>query len=179
MSYCWDRAEFLQLTTANYSTILPGVATKKPPITFQDAVRVCHALTIRHLWINALCIIQGPDGGFGTKLGRMASVYLCSHLCITATWGKITLFGHFNQPPLDARHSVIQADGITFTAFFNWSQLEFRRRRDYTSGKEAGFARKLYSLPVPSFLPWAVSGTSVARLCEGTSSQSWDRQLGV
>ncbi|TLD31301.1 hypothetical protein PspLS_01877 [Pyricularia sp. CBS 133598] len=138
MSYCWGRTEFVKLTNTNYSTMVAGVATAKLPKTFQDAVQTCHALGVRYLWIDALCIIQGPDGDFAIEAGRMASVYSGSYVSIAAAWGDDTSSGLFSQRLSDARHSVINRDGKTFTALLN-------------QVRAGSSAPRVCSLPAPSF----------------------------
>ncbi|KAF1850768.1 uncharacterized protein K460DRAFT_274684, partial [Cucurbitaria berberidis CBS 394.84] len=52
-----------------------AIPEDKLPATFRDAVKVTRELSIRYLWIDSLCIIQGPDGDFNDEAKRMEDVF--------------------------------------------------------------------------------------------------------
>ncbi|KAF9735146.1 hypothetical protein PMIN03_007382 [Paraphaeosphaeria minitans] len=45
------------------------------PATFRDTVDSTRALGIRYLWIDSICIVQGPDGDFSEEAKKMEDVY--------------------------------------------------------------------------------------------------------
>ncbi|KAK4206045.1 hypothetical protein QBC37DRAFT_301586, partial [Rhypophila decipiens] len=52
--------------------------------TFQDAIQVTRALGKKYLWIDALCIIQGPDGDWKSEAETMANIFACAYCTIAA-----------------------------------------------------------------------------------------------
>ncbi|KAI0140487.1 hypothetical protein GGR57DRAFT_425286 [Xylariaceae sp. FL1272] len=67
------------------------------PATFQDAIWVTHALGVRYLWIDSLCIIQGEDGDFSEESTRMEDVFSCAY-CVIAASRATGQHGGFLQP---------------------------------------------------------------------------------
>jgi hypothetical protein len=55
------------------------------PQTFKDAVTTTRALGIRYLWIDSICIIQGPDGDFNDEAARMEDVFSSAYCVIAAS----------------------------------------------------------------------------------------------
>ncbi|KAF2026798.1 hypothetical protein EK21DRAFT_115421 [Setomelanomma holmii] len=55
------------------------------PRTFRDAVDCTRNLNIRYLWIDSICIIQGPDGDFPEEAKRMEDVYSGAYCVIAAS----------------------------------------------------------------------------------------------
>lgn len=61
LSHCWGPSEQtgpLKTTRANQALRVDGIPIQKFPKTFRDAMKFSKAMEIRHLWIDALCIIQ-------------------------------------------------------------------------------------------------------------------------
>lgn len=53
------------------------------PATFRDTVDSTRALGVRYLWVDSICIIQGPDGDFSEEAKKMEDVY-SGAFCILA-----------------------------------------------------------------------------------------------
>jgi hypothetical protein len=68
------------------------VATNMPihrmPQTYQDAIHVTHALGLRYLWIDALCIIQECLGDWVKENQNMGNIYKNSHITIAPIANK-------------------------------------------------------------------------------------------
>ncbi|UPL00329.1 hypothetical protein LCI18_011263 [Fusarium solani-melongenae] len=62
-------------TAGNYHHRLDGFCFDDVPKTFQDAIEVTRELGKRYLWVDALCIIQGPDGDWQSEAGMMEHVF--------------------------------------------------------------------------------------------------------
>jgi len=45
------------------------------PRSFQDAVKICRALGLKHLWIDSLCIIQDSEEDWASESSQMARIY--------------------------------------------------------------------------------------------------------
>ncbi|KAH7058684.1 hypothetical protein B0J12DRAFT_651125 [Macrophomina phaseolina] len=63
-SYRWGPRLPLMLLPSNVESFESGIRYATLPQTFKDAISVCRELSIRYLWIDALCIVQGPFGDF-------------------------------------------------------------------------------------------------------------------
>ena len=64
---------------------LNGIAFKMLPKTFQDAVTVTHAVGIRYLWVNSLCVLQDDKKDWLQESAQMGSIYERNHLTIAAS----------------------------------------------------------------------------------------------
>jgi hypothetical protein len=61
LSYCWGLTQALVTAIHNLQAhIDPGFKPEDLPETLRDAVTLCRIIGIKYLWIDALCIIQGP-----------------------------------------------------------------------------------------------------------------------
>jgi serine/threonine protein kinase len=58
------------------------------PATFRDTVDSTRALGIRYLWIDSICIIQGPDGDFSEEAKKMEDVYSGAFCVLAASRAK-------------------------------------------------------------------------------------------
>ncbi|WAO97154.1 HET domain-containing protein [Fusarium falciforme] len=117
LSHCWGRPTEEEkkrfcTTRQNYQDRLQGFSYDKLPRTFQDAVRVTRQLGKKYLWIDALCIIQGPDGDWKTEARTMEDIFACAYCTIAASsaggWGD-----GFLRPDLDSQY--IRMQGIAST----------------------------------------------------------------
>ena len=84
LSYCWGVCKTTTLTRATYDAFCQCIRFNSLPRTSQHAVAICRKLAIPYLWIDALCIIQGPNGDWDTEASLMGSVYAGSTLTIAA-----------------------------------------------------------------------------------------------
>ncbi|KAK5721093.1 hypothetical protein LTR15_007057 [Elasticomyces elasticus] len=87
LSYAWgdeSHKRFLA-TPANYEKLKSGMVNTDLPKTFQDAIKVTRELGIRYLWIDGLCILQGPGGDFETEAERMEVVFSNAYCVLAAS----------------------------------------------------------------------------------------------
>ncbi|RYC78669.1 hypothetical protein BFJ63_vAg18458 [Fusarium oxysporum f. sp. narcissi] len=119
LSHCWGHpteAEKKRFCTTreNYQDRLQGFTYDELPKTFQDAVRVTRLLRKQYLWIDALCIIQGPDGDWDSEARTMEDVFACAYCTIAASsargWGD-----GFLKPNLDSSGIGLQGIPSTLT----------------------------------------------------------------
>ncbi|KAK0624149.1 heterokaryon incompatibility protein-domain-containing protein [Immersiella caudata] len=75
------------------SRIEHGMAVASLPDTLQDAVTITRALGVRYLWIDTICIIQGPDGDFNTEARLMETVFSFAYCVIAASRASGTSSG--------------------------------------------------------------------------------------
>lgn len=55
------------------------------PDTFKHAVKVTRELSVRYLWIDSLCIIQGENGDFENEAEHMETVFSTAYCVISAS----------------------------------------------------------------------------------------------
>ena len=79
LSYCWGNAAeaACQFKTEPHSLAdrLSGFDTTDTTAVVQDTVKVCKALGIRYLWIDAVCIVQGDRDDWERESQKMSSIY--------------------------------------------------------------------------------------------------------
>jgi hypothetical protein len=88
LSYCWGGISPLSLQLSNYEEFHKRISWISFPQTMQDAITVCRRLSVRYLWIDALCIVQGKGGDFQDEAARMQAVYSGGIFTIAAADSK-------------------------------------------------------------------------------------------
>lgn len=93
LSHCWGTLKFGMVpeyctTISNISVREKGFKIADLPQTFQDAIKVARELKVHSLWIDSLCIKQGPDGDWKDESKRMEDVYSSAYCTIAATSAK-------------------------------------------------------------------------------------------
>lgn len=63
-----------------------GIKVSALPATFQDGVRATRALGKQYLWIDSLCILQGPKGDFKDEAKKMETVFSSAYCVLAASW---------------------------------------------------------------------------------------------
>ncbi|CAN9327481.1 unnamed protein product [Alternaria alternata] len=75
LSYCWGSVPQLVLTSENQSEFQRRIPFESLSRVAQDAATVCRGVSMRYLWIDAICIMQGSDGDFHQEAALMEEVY--------------------------------------------------------------------------------------------------------
>ena len=83
LSHCWlqGASEPIKTRTSNLGQHLQTIPFVSLSPTFQQAVRACRRLYIRHLWIDSLCIIQDDRHDWEREGSNMDNIYARS--CVT------------------------------------------------------------------------------------------------
>jgi hypothetical protein len=115
LSYSWGSVEQLMLLRTNLMDFMQRIPFADLSNVAQDVVKVCRGLSIRYLWIDALCIIQGEDGDFEQEAPRMNDIYGGCIINITAAQSLDTT-QHFlcDREPLqymDCELSTVELNG--------------------------------------------------------------------
>jgi len=93
LSYCWgNRAEAATQLKTEHKSLADrhrGIPVSLMAKVMQDAVLVCHSLSIQYLWIDALCIIQDTigsrhDSDWDIESEMMGLIFLNAHVTICA-----------------------------------------------------------------------------------------------
>jgi hypothetical protein len=74
-SHPWGAPPHFCTFTSNIEEHKRSIDFAKLLITFQNAVSMTRELGHRYLWIDSICIIQGPDGDFNKEAKRMEDVF--------------------------------------------------------------------------------------------------------
>ncbi|KAL4256340.1 Heterokaryon incompatibility domain-containing protein [Pleurotus pulmonarius] len=84
LSYVWGEPQPYRTITANVDEYIHGIPASCIPQTIRDAVEVTNQLSLRYLWVDALCIIQDSDEDKARELASMARIYSHAYLTIIA-----------------------------------------------------------------------------------------------
>ncbi|KAF5872375.1 uncharacterized protein Bfra_005734 [Botrytis fragariae] len=87
LSYCWGKNGQLRLKKVNHVQFLNALPVQMLSKTTQDAIRVTRALSIKYLWVDALCIIQDSAEDKSRGLAVMGDFYSRSVIAIGAANG--------------------------------------------------------------------------------------------
>ena len=94
LSYCWGdgtKVQHLKLTTANFEQLhTPGELSKdnvRVSSTIRDAIYFTECLEYKHLWVDALCIVQDKKTETEVQLNLMDRLYKSATLTLVATTG--------------------------------------------------------------------------------------------
>lgn len=86
LSYCWgsalDASLMLKTEKGSLKSRFAGIAIDEMPLVFQDAIAVCHKLSIRYLWIDALCIVQDDNEDWEREAPLMGKIYEDAYVTI-------------------------------------------------------------------------------------------------
>jgi hypothetical protein len=85
LSYQWGPPPHFSTTPQNIENHHAGIEIRMLPQTFQDAIRLTRALKLPYLWIDSICIIQGPQGDFDQEAKTMEDVYNGAYCVIAAS----------------------------------------------------------------------------------------------
>ena len=88
LSHPWGSGPHFRTTVTNLGRHKSGIAISELPATFKDAVKTTRALGQHYLWVDSLCIIQGPGGDFNIESTRMESVFSSAYCIIAACRAK-------------------------------------------------------------------------------------------
>ena len=110
LSHQWGPGPHFFTTRSNLPSHLRGIPLTDLPATFRDAVRVTRAVGYPYLWIDSLCIVQGPHGDFNQEAKRMEQVYSGAACVLAVSRGT----GHgsgFLGPRMGREYVAMRRDG--------------------------------------------------------------------
>ncbi|KAL2689150.1 hypothetical protein Neosp_003202 [[Neocosmospora] mangrovei] len=102
LSHCWGPnglPDEAKTTNATKEDRKRGIRIDDLPKSFQDAITICHALGIRYLWIDSICIIQQDKDDWEKECSRMRDVYRNSYLTISVARSRDSSEGCFSSRP--------------------------------------------------------------------------------
>ncbi|KAK4221758.1 heterokaryon incompatibility protein-domain-containing protein [Podospora fimiseda] len=95
LSHCWGSVALPRTLKSNLEEHQEGFPVERLPKSFQDAIRLTKALSIRYLWIDSLCIIQDDSSDWEHEAARMAEYYENSLFTIAASSSEDSRGGLF------------------------------------------------------------------------------------
>jgi len=102
LSYCWgteeQAARQLTTTSAVLSQRLDGILFADMTPVMQDMIKTARALSIRYIWIDALCIIQDDMEDWTHEAERMGPVYANAYVTICAISTSSCLDSFLDRP---------------------------------------------------------------------------------
>ena len=75
LSYCWGKSQAVTTTSASLAKHKSSLALVALPSTCRDAILAARAMSIRYVWIDALCIVQDLAEDWQNEASRMCVVY--------------------------------------------------------------------------------------------------------
>ncbi|KXJ86487.1 heterokaryon incompatibility protein-domain-containing protein, partial [Microdochium bolleyi] len=90
LSHCWGESTPLSLTQENLARLKEKITWSDLPNTFKDAITLARHLSIFHIWIDCLCIIQNSENGLDwqREAALMGSIYQYSFIVICTSASK-------------------------------------------------------------------------------------------
>jgi serine/threonine protein kinase len=88
LSHPWGPGPHFCTFRNNLEEYKKHISFDKLPATFQHAVTTTRELGLRYLWIDSICIIQGPDGDFAQEAARMEDVFSSAYCMLAASSAK-------------------------------------------------------------------------------------------
>ncbi|KAH8691086.1 heterokaryon incompatibility protein-domain-containing protein [Phaeosphaeriaceae sp. PMI808] len=132
VSHVWgelsEQEKALRTTTArNRTARLEGTPLVQFPNHYQAVSLMCRRLGIRYLWIDSLCIVQGPEGDWQEESKRMAGIYGSAYVTISLNteedFFETSLHPEFKAslPPPDWARQYEETKGLI------WWAMQFRK----------------------------------------------------
>ncbi|KAK5692283.1 hypothetical protein LTR17_025412 [Elasticomyces elasticus] len=116
LSHCWGSYMPLKLEEFRVIQYRKRIPLKNISPVFRDAIEVSHALNLRYIWIDSLCIIQDSEEDWQTESAMMCDIYSYCHLNIAADDAEDGSWGLFRgRTPADLQpiHIVVTTKGAS------------------------------------------------------------------
>ncbi|TGO11614.1 hypothetical protein BTUL_0105g00040 [Botrytis tulipae] len=85
LSHRWGAMPYEAITTQNnLEQRQKKIPMDELPLSFRNAMAITSALGCSYLWIDSLCIIQGPDGDFGEEADKMQTTFSGAYCVLAA-----------------------------------------------------------------------------------------------
>lgn len=117
LSHRWGSAPYFCTRPENLSQHKNGICFEELPATFQHAVLVTRALGLQYLWIDSICIIQGPGGDFDKEAERMEDVFSQAYCVLAASSANGQAGGFLKQRQDRLYLAYPRVDGVRGTVY--------------------------------------------------------------
>ena len=85
LSYCWGQQKRLTLQKDNMHYLQQEIRLQDLPQTIQDAIAITRRMSMRYLWVDALCIRQDDEVEKAKEIAHMHEIYSSSAVTIIAS----------------------------------------------------------------------------------------------
>ncbi|KAK3380589.1 hypothetical protein B0T24DRAFT_571473 [Lasiosphaeria ovina] len=114
LSHPWGHEPHFVTDVQNLEQHKQGILLSRLPATFQDAIHTTRALRIRYLWIDSICIIQGPGGDFDVQANQMETVFSSAYCVLAASRAHNQVDGFLLPRRQRDYVALAEADGSPF-----------------------------------------------------------------
>ncbi|KAL3296274.1 tol protein, partial [Colletotrichum asianum] len=123
LSYCWgsedDTASQISTTRNILFSRKRDIKEEHLPQTLRDAVHVCRELSIRHLWVDSLCIIQDDIEDWEKESASMGLIYNNALLTIIAASSNSCHDGFLQRERKDIKISFSSRRNLNLSGHFS------------------------------------------------------------
>lgn len=106
LSHPWGSPPHFCTCPKNLNDHKIGISLELLPNTFRHAIQITRKLGLQYLWIDSICIIQGPEGDFNKMAKRMEDVFSQAYCVLAASSAKGQTDG-FLKPRRQRIHHVV------------------------------------------------------------------------
>jgi len=99
LSHCWGGGIEMRTTRDSIEARKRQILYSELPRTFQDAVTVTRDVSLRYLWIDALCIVQDDSEDWEKESGNMAAIYHNAYTVLGADKSSDSHSGFLDASP--------------------------------------------------------------------------------
>ncbi|KAI0130530.1 heterokaryon incompatibility protein-domain-containing protein [Xylariales sp. AK1849] len=85
LSYCWGGPQPIYTTRETLAVHTREIPFQDLPQTLKDAITVTRELGLQYLWVDALCIVQDDTEDQRREVSRMAQIYNCAYVTVSAS----------------------------------------------------------------------------------------------
>ncbi|KAH7069813.1 heterokaryon incompatibility protein-domain-containing protein [Paraphoma chrysanthemicola] len=97
LSYCGGGATQIQLTTSTLAALGDHIDIGSLPQSIQDSIRIVRSISIKYLWVDALCIVQDDTLDVSRQIGAMAGIYGDAYVTIVASSASCASEGYLHS----------------------------------------------------------------------------------
>ncbi|KAI1131181.1 heterokaryon incompatibility protein-domain-containing protein [Nemania abortiva] len=158
LSYCWGEEPSLKLTRDTIGMLRSGIAMDKLDRTIQDAIYVTRALGIPYIWIDALCIMQDPEGAeWREQASKMDEIYVGSTVTLVVASSKTVTEGFLKDR---------QPQYIPTPLLKVYLSLEWDKNEDYGDGPWSKRGWTMQEGLLPNKLLYYTSSQMIWKCCQ-------------
>ncbi|KEY64228.1 hypothetical protein S7711_03513 [Stachybotrys chartarum IBT 7711] len=85
----------------------------KLPATFQHAITITRKIGQQYIWIDSLCIIQGPGGDFDQEAPKMETIFSSAYCVLSASSSHGQYDGFLMKPKQNRDYLIFEREGLS------------------------------------------------------------------
>lgn len=97
LSYCWGNDQPVKSTTSTIHQFSEAIPFSELPKSLRDAVITAWRLSMRLLWIDSLCIMQGNPHDTAVQIALMPQIYQNAHVTISVARSSSSKHGFLHD----------------------------------------------------------------------------------